>query len=1429
MKKLIYCILVVSLIGAFLAASSDTLKAQVSKYVFSTSVEPYTEITGGTLLGQATDVDLENSLTFQLFSGSIPFRFYMHGIPETTYTVSTNNFISFGNMPLDGEFSPISSGETYRAAIAPLSFVCSGIYKTSGNLSSGSNVITNVVSQVGIVTGKKIVGANIPDGTTISSFDPTAQTITMSNPASGTLNGTLLYVASGEIRAQTIGTAPSRIHVIQFKNMCDQSSGTGFYTCYNFQIRLKETSNVIEFAYGFSATTTSTRVAQVGLRGKNNTDFNNRMGGAWNNPQPGIANNSTMRLDTTIWSTGRTFTFSPIDAGVTSILAPAEMLSTCSQIIAPKATIQNFGPDDVLLSSTCQITGPVNYSSSKNFLVNKNTTITGRFDSTFVPNTPGTYNMKVIVSLLNDVNHSNDTLYSSFTISEQNFGGGAAQNNNYYFANSTICAGSSIIQPVFQWADTTGSSNLILNRTVMAPSILNGSIDDGHFKLGNVLPSGYKFRYGGVNYDSFFISTNGIIGFTETGNSQFHNSAQPFSLPLVNAAKPAVFAFWKDLDFSDVDVPVNRLSYRYNSSLKKLIITYDRAPNYNTGADTSDYISFQVLLDVQLSPAVDGKITIQFDDSKTGSSFLSKYNNNTLAHHTVGIQDQTGTKAIQYRYRSLTTLVTPGLLFSSPLAISFGKFLAAPSLTLPSNGASNQMVTPQFTWSSVTDALNYHIQIARDSMFASIVYNDSSLTSTAFNIPAGILQNANAYYWRVKGKNSTTEAAYSSVYKFSTSSSAGMALDFDGVNDHITVPDLPGINNFSSTLKFSVEFWCRVNSNTGNFTFVNKGGGAGNEQYSIDIFGNDLRFYVKSVTGVFTVTSIPKITVADGWTHIAATFDRSQSIMALYKNGVQVAAAVPPPTLNSNTNPLAIGAQAVPLDQFLFGEMDNVRLWNHARTPGEIQDNMNCEIFLPVEGLVANYPFNHGNAAANNTGFSMLVDQSGYGNNGTLNGFALTGVTSNWIAPGGATGICGPGEALIFDGVNDNVAIPNSSDMNNFSSIMKFTIEFRCKVNSNTGDFTFINKGGGGGLEQYSIDMVGSNLRYYVKDAAGAFTFIQVPRLTVQDGWVHIAATFDMFNSAMNLYKNGVLVGTAVPPITLNSNTNPLSIGVQAISGIQPLNGSMDEIRLWNYARSQAQIQNEMNCEIPGPTFGLTANYNFNQGIAWGINTGINTLTDVSGNGNNGALNNFTLSGTASNWISPGGIIPGSICDPKTSFIDIKIIPEGYYDNSTKRLRMRDTVRAILRESVPPFNIVDSSKAVIDSVNYTGSFTFSASAGTYYIQIRHRNTIDTWSKNGVPVIPGSSISYNFTDSLQKAFGNNLKQVDIAPVRFGIFSGDINKDAAVNLTDVVSTFNDATSFASGYINTDVTGNSTVDLSDLVRIFNNSNSFVSVISP
>ncbi|MEP7145591.1 MAG: hypothetical protein ABI792_01140 [bacterium] len=176
--------------------------------------------------------------------------------------------------------------------------------------------------------------------------------------------------------------------------------------------------------------------------------------------------------------------------------------------------------------------------------------------------------------------------------------------------------------------------------------------------------------------------------------------------------------------------------------------------------------------------------------------------------------------------------------------------------------------------------------------------------------------------------------------------------------------------------------------------------------------------------------------------------------------------------------------------------------------------------------------------------------------------------------------------------------------------------------------------------------------------------------------------------------------------------------------------------------------------------------------------------------------------------------------------MNIKLSIEGLYNGIT--LNLSDTITAYLRNITAPYNLIDSAKTIIDSITLTAACVFqNASSGTYYIEIIHRNSIETWSDLGGEVFTrGVTSEYDFTSAQSQAFGNN--QVLIGS-KWSLYSGDVDRNGSVSLTDILIVYNDASSFTTGYVVTDLNGDYSVTLTDILIAYNNANQFVTKKTP
>ncbi len=290
------------LFTAILLFSQKVTYGQVSTYTFSQAPGTYTEIAGGTVLGNtASDderfVDPAVPLGGTVLTGPgfpIGFDFYYNGIVFDRLAVNNNGWISLGQSSL----SP-SVDNNSTSAYTPL---------------SSTSVHTPTLLR------NRIAG----------------------------MGRDLQAQAGSELRVQTTGAAPNRQCIIQYKNYKRfGAAGTG--DGFNFQIILNEATGSVQVKYGsmvFNTTTTTSTIDHVGLGGTLSTDFNNRqtvLPHDWNATIAGTTNaqgcqNATSTVAVLPPASGLTFTWLPATpppactappVGGTTVATPA---SACSGV-----------------------------------------------------------------------------------------------------------------------------------------------------------------------------------------------------------------------------------------------------------------------------------------------------------------------------------------------------------------------------------------------------------------------------------------------------------------------------------------------------------------------------------------------------------------------------------------------------------------------------------------------------------------------------------------------------------------------------------------------------------------------------------------------------------------------------------------------------------------------------------------------------------------------------------------------------------------------------------------------------------------------------------------------------------------------------------------------------------------------------------------
>lgn len=233
--------------------------------------------------------------------------------------------------------------------------------------------------------------------------------------------------------------------------------------------------------------------------------------------------------------------------------------------------------------------------------------------------------------------------------------------------------------------------------------------------------------------------------------------------------------------------------------------------------------------------------------------------------------------------------------------------------------------------------------------------------------------------------------------------------------------------------------------------------------------------------------------------------------------------------------------------------------------------------------------------------------------------------------------------SLNFDGSNDVVSMGNVDALEITGDL---TLE--CWANlDQLGTYHFLGQGYAG----IDADFTNTNILYYFTINTnkslelfmeyGSGTNMQLTSTAVASinpgEWHHYALVRNGATRSVDFYVDGKKLGNTLSYSTTPDGgaNSPFCIGgtlKQDNSVEDPFNGSIDEVRVWNVVRTQAEIQDNMNCFISSAS-NLVASYNFNDGVPNDDNTGVTSINDNSGNGYNGTPLNFALTGTSSNFV----------------------------------------------------------------------------------------------------------------------------------------------------------------------------------------------------
>ncbi len=160
---------------------------------------------------------------------------------------------------------------------------------------------------------------------------------------------------------------------------------------------------------------------------------------------------------------------------------------------------------------------------------------------------------------------------------------------------------------------------------------------------------------------------------------------------------------------------------------------------------------------------------------------------------------------------------------------------------------------------------------------------------------------------------------------------------------YIEIASSPALN---PTDQITIEAWVVVNNGGGCKSLFGKGY---QTTYWVGVCGTTLRGYLKGSSSLHDGGTVP----VGEWTHVAVTFDGTTQRHLI--NGELISSFPVAAPLTTNSSAVRIGSD-VDYDLEPNGAIDEVRLWNVARTTEEIRSTINVPVTTALPGLVAVWP-----------------------------------------------------------------------------------------------------------------------------------------------------------------------------------------------------------------------------------------------------------------------------------------------------------------------------------------------------------------------------------------------------------------------------------------------------------------------------------------
>ena len=619
--------------------------------------------------------------------------------------------------------------------------------------------------------------------------------------------------------------------------------------------------------------------------------------------------------------------------------------------------------------------------------------------------------------------------------------------------------------------------------------------------------------------------------------------------------------------------------------------------------------------------------------------------------------------------------------------------------------------------------------------------------------------------------------AYDSTGNNNDGTLKSSGLDFDGVNDYVSVDDHSSLD---ITEAITIEAWVKLNElpsvkDETAIILVKLHNSDPWLSYYFAIEKSDkLTFNLRnSAGGSLCWFQSDNAVSKDKWYHFVAIAENGGNAKMYIDNVLQSSQPAITDTIFVSDNGVRIGGWATQYSS--DGSIDSVRIYNTALSEAEIARHYKGDFSQdPTDNLVMLHHFEEGMSCDANDVVDCLTDDSSGGlNDGTLKNFdepaSYDNGTDGWILDADWT--AGKhNAALEFGGTNGFFQTDSSIAGSNYFS---HSLWFKSSDGAYAADEYLFSQGNDD--PSVYVDTDGK-----VNAMADDALKITSASAVADTDWHHLEITAD--GTDLKLYLDGVMEGTTA--YAGSSDTAGVSTAAH-ISRNNPFSGTIDSVQIYAYARSADEIRLDYNAGVAthlGPSsktcsedpagcmdYGLVGSWNMDEGTG-------TTAYDGSDEGNDGSLEggvawtrnsvlgtqNGVPNGTALQFDGVNDYVDVSVALTNTFTVEMWIYPVN--SDSYGGLTVEDNLKGIFYRGTGAYEDENKITYFYVSDNHYSNTQMSANAWHHIVIVNNAGSLtfylDGASDGTASSAPAMTIEYIGNDNNLEAFNGSIDSVRI---------------------------------------------------------------------